>query len=103
MSAGTPQSAITLSLADLETLIRRVVHEVVREELTRILPQPSSTDLDDWEEHEGPGDPQGDEELLTEALVMIQQRKQNPEGWKTLEEFEAELGEAETRNELMSL
>jgi len=46
-----------------------------------------------WE-HEGPDDPAGDAELLKEALAMIEQYGKNPAGWKTLEEFEAELAEA---------
>ncbi len=49
--------------------------------------------LDYWE-HEGPDDPTGDAELLKEALTMIEQYEKNPAGWKTLEEFEAELAGA---------
>jgi len=37
----------------------------------------------------------GDEELLAETLILIQQYEQNPEGWKALEEFEAELERSE--------
>ena len=56
---------------------------------------PSASPLPDWE-HEGPEDPAGDESLLAEALTVIQQYEENPEGWKTLEEFEAELAQAKS-------
>ena len=93
MSATMTQATITIGLTDLEDLIHRTVQEAVREELVRLLRTPDRSILEYWE-HEGPEDPAGDEELLAEALAMIQQYEENPEGWKTLEEFEAELTEA---------
>jgi len=93
MSATMTQATITIGLTDLEDLIHRTVQEAVREELVRLLRTPDRSILEYWE-HEGPEDPAGDEELLAEALAMIQQYEENPEGWKTLEEFEAELAEA---------
>jgi len=99
MSTTTTEAAIVINLTDLENLIRRVVREAVREELTRLLRTPDRSILDYWE-HEGPDDPAGDEQLLAEALTLIQQYEKNPEGWKTLEDFEAELAEAEARHEL---
>ncbi len=99
MSTTAAEAAIVINLTDLENLIRRVVREAVREELTRLLRTPDRSILDYWE-HEGPDDPAGDEQLLAEALVLIQQYEENPEGWKTLEEFEAELAEAEAAHEL---
>jgi hypothetical protein len=97
MSTNVTEAAITISLTDLENLIRRVV----REELTRLSHASALSILDDWS-HEGPDDPAGDEELLTEALTMIEQYEKNPEGWKTLEEFEAKLARAEAAHELPS-
>jgi len=85
MSTTTAKAAIT-TLTDLEALMRRVV----REELTRLLPSPEPSILEDWS-HEGPEDPAGDEELLAEALVMSQQYKKSKAGWKSWEEFKAEL------------
>ncbi|HKZ84423.1 MAG TPA: hypothetical protein VJ793_12280 [Anaerolineae bacterium] len=99
MSTTATEAAIIINLTDLENLIRRVVREAVREELTRLLRTPDRSVLDYWE-HEGPDDPAGDEQLLAEALTLIQQYEKNPEGWKTLEVFEAELAEAEATHEL---
>ena len=59
-------------------------------ELTRLLPSPEPSILEDWS-HEGPEDPAGDEELLAEALVMSQQYTKSKEGRKSWEEFKAEL------------
>ncbi len=101
MSARTSQAAITVSLTDLENLIQRVVKEVVRDELARILRTPSRAILEYWE-HEGPDDPAGDAELLNDALAIIERYEKNPKGWKTLEEFEAELAKAEAAHELSS-
>lgn len=101
MSAPTTEATITIRLTDLEAFIRRVVREAVREELTHMLRMPSRSILDYWE-HEGPDDPAGDEELLVEALAMIKQYEENPEGWKTLEEFETELAKTEPPHELPS-
>ena len=96
MGATVTEAAITISLTDLENLIRRVV----REELTRLSHAPAPSILDDWS-HEGPDDPAGDEELLAEALVMSQQYRENKEGWKSWEDFKAELEqEAETTHAL---
>jgi len=95
MSAITTQDSITIGLTDLEDIIQRTVQQVVREELTRLLRTPDRSILDYWE-HEGPDDPAGDAELLKEALTMIEQYEKSPAGWKTLEEFEAELAEART-------
>ncbi len=97
MSTTTAKAAITISLTDLEALMRRVV----REELTHLLRSPEPSILEDWS-HEGPEDPAGDEELLAEALVMSQQYKKSKEGWKSWEEFKAELEkEAETADALL--
>ncbi len=41
--------------------------------------------------HEGPDDATGDEELLAEALEILQAYKRDKSGWKTLDDFELEL------------
>jgi hypothetical protein len=100
MDASVAEAAITISLTDLENLIRRVVHEVVHEELVHLSRTSTLSILDDWSQ-EGPDDPAGDEELLTDALVMSQQYKESKEGWKSWEDFKAELEqEAETTHAL---
>ncbi len=73
-------SKATISLADLETMIRRVI----REELARHTLSP----LEDWSQ-EGPDDPAGDEELLRDALVVLQDYGDKPEAWIKWEDFEA--------------
>jgi hypothetical protein len=84
------QTTVTLSPAQLEQLIRRIV----REEVSRLLQSSKPSVLDDWS-HEGPEDPEGDAELLQEALEVIRQRKQDPEASVGWEEFKAELRTAE--------
>ncbi len=81
--------------SDLENLIRRVV----REEILHLLRRPNRAVIDYWE-HEGPDDPIGDQQLLADALALLQKYETNRTGWKTLEEFEAELAEAEVKHEL---
>jgi len=100
MSATVNQANITISLTDLENLIRRVVREVVHEEIAR-LPRPSAavSILDDWSQ-EGPDDPEGDEELLQGALAVLKEYGDKPETWMSLEDFEAKLDKAEARGEL---
>lgn len=89
------QTTVSLSPAQLEQLIRRIV----REEVSRLLQQPKPSVLDDWS-HEGPEDPEGDAELLQEALEVVRQRKQNPEASLGWEKFKAELRAAEAVGEL---
>ncbi len=97
MSESTNQATLTISFADLESLIRRVV----REELWRILRGGPRFILDDWSQ-EGPDDPEGDEELAAEAVELSEQYRRDRTGWKTLAEFESELANAETAGELAS-
>jgi len=97
MTTMPAENAITIKPIDLEHLIRRAVKEAVHEELGRLLQTPNRALLEYWL-HEGPDDPAGDEQLLAEALAVIEQHKENPEGWKTLEEFEAELNTTGARN-----
>ena len=99
MSIMTPQVTITISMTELEALIHRAVREAVHEELSPLLRRSSFSNLDDWEQ-EGPEDPQGDEKLLTDALVMSQQYRENREGWKRWEDFKVELERSEAAGEL---
>jgi hypothetical protein len=84
-------SKATITLAELENMIRRVI----REELTRHTLSP----LDDWSQ-EGPDDPAGDQELLHDALVVLEEYGDKPEAWLKWEDFEAELDRAEAAGEL---
>ena len=95
MSATSTKTSVTISLADLENLIRRVV----REELTRLLRQPTPSIGDDWS-HEGPDDPAGDAALLADALAVLEEYGDKPETWMKWEDFEAELDRAEANGEL---
>jgi hypothetical protein len=99
MSMTTPQFTTTLSLEEMESLIRRVVKEAVHEEFARVMQQLPASSVDDWT-HEGPDDPEGDRLLLAEALVESERYRSHPEehlGWNT---FKAELREAEAAGEL---
>ena len=100
MMSKTTQATQTLIQIDMATL-RGVVQQAVREEMTRFFQTPPSTLLEHWL-HEGPYDPEGDAKLLAEALVVSKQYRQSREGWKSLDEFEAELERAEAAGELPS-
>lgn len=89
------QTTISLAPAELERLLRRVV----REELNRRLGSPPGGVGEDWT-HEGPEDPEGDRELLGEAIAVMEEHASDPEAWSTWEDFERELDEAEARGEL---
>jgi len=101
MSTTITQAAITISLTDLESLIRRVVREVVHEELSRLPRTPVSSILDDWSQ-EGPDDPAGDKQLLHEAMAVLKEYGDKPETWTKWEDLEAELDRAEVSSELPS-
>ncbi|HLF26181.1 MAG TPA: hypothetical protein VJG32_07590 [Anaerolineae bacterium] len=85
----------TLSPAEFENLIRRVV----RQELARLLRASARSRLEDVK-HEGPNEPAEDETLLREALDTIQKYGDKPEAWMSWEAFESELDRAETAGEL---
>ena len=80
---------------ELEKLVRRMVREELRELLHKARPEI----LDD-RSHEGPEDPDGDEQLLSQALATLQAHHEHPEDWMDWEEFEAELDRAEAAGEL---
>lgn len=94
-----PQATITIGLAELEALIRRVVHEAVHEEFSHLLRRLRPSILEDWEQ-EGRDDPTGDEKLLAEALTMSQGYNKSKKGWKDWQDFKSELKSAEDAGEL---
>lgn len=98
MSAAPTETAIIINLTDLESLLRRIVREAVREEMARLLRRPPSV-LNDWR-HEGPNDPDGDEELAADALALLEQYQDNPDAWMSWEDFKTELASAKTAGEL---
>jgi hypothetical protein len=89
------RTTVTLSPSELEQLIRRIV----REEVGRLLQTPRPSALEDWS-HEGPDDPEGDAELLREALEVIRDREQNPGTSMSWEEFKGEIRRAEAAGEI---
>ncbi len=99
MSIATPQFTTTLSMNEMESLIRRVVKEAVHGEFERVLQQLPSSIVDDWS-HEGPDDPEGDRLLLAEALADSVRYRADPQERLDWEAFKAELREAEAAGEL---
>ena len=99
MSMATPQFTTTLSLNEMESLIRRVVKEAVHEEFARVMRQLPSAIVDDWA-HEGPDDPAGDRLLLAEALAESERYRVHPQEHLDWRDFKAELREAEAAGEL---
>ena len=67
MRVVSPQFNTTLSLTEMEALIRRGVKEAVHEEFVRVLRQAPASVAENWT-HEGPNDPAADQLLLAEAL-----------------------------------
>lgn len=90
MNTGQPTATVTISVAELDTFIRRAVREAVHDELTRLLSADPTAVIDDWDQ-EGPEDEEGDLALLAEALHVLQERKKNKAGWKSWETYKAEL------------
>ena len=99
MSVTSPQISTTLSLAEMEDMIRRAVKEAVHEEFTRVLRRAPASVAEDWT-HEGPSDPAGDQSLLAEALRAQERYRTNPETWMNWDAFKAELKAAEAAGEL---
>ncbi len=64
MSATTTWAPVTIGLTNLEDLIRRIVREVVHEELSRLPRTAAPSILDDWSQ-EGPDEPKGDKDGMT--------------------------------------
>ena len=89
------QIMTSISQDELEALIRRVI----REELIRLLQTPVQSILDNWRQ-EGPDNPIEDDLLLKDALMVLQNHKNEPEAWLSWEDFELELDQAEAKGEL---
>lgn len=77
------ETTITVTVAELEAIIQRVVQETVREEMKRLL-------FEFWTQ-EGEDDPREDEILLRDALEQIEKYGDDHSSFITLEELEAEL------------
>ena len=60
MRVVSPQFNTTLSLTEMEALIRRAVKEAVHEEFVRVLRQAPASVAENWT-HEGPNDPAADQ------------------------------------------
>jgi len=99
MSAASPQFRTTLSLTEMEELIRRVVRETVHEELARLLRQAPASISEDWT-HEGPAESADDQRLLAEAQEQLEHYQAQPEAWMAWGAFKAELIAAEAAGEL---
>jgi uncharacterized protein (DUF433 family) len=78
MSVASPQFSTTLSLTEMEALIRRAVKEAVHEEFARVLRQAPASVVENWT-HEGPSNPAGDQLLLAEGLTERERYRTNPE------------------------
>ena len=90
MSSAAPQYNITLSLNELEALIRRAVKEAVHEEFARVLRQAPASAVEN-RSHEGPGDPAGDQLVLAEALAERDRYRTDPETWMEWGAFKREM------------
>lgn len=94
MNSAAPQFSTTLSLAEMEAFIRRVVREAMHEEFARVLPQSIGSIVDDWSQ-EGPEDSAGDQLLLAEALAERERYRTDSQDWQDWDEFKTELRTAE--------
>ncbi len=79
--------------------LKELVRRLVREELAELMPGARPEILDD-RSHDGPEDPEADDQLLREALITLQEHQIQPGGWMAWEDFEAELDRAEAADEL---
>jgi hypothetical protein len=87
------QQTVTISVAELEEIVQRAVREELRRLLRQHLPAMRHYLL-----HEGPDDPEGDAQLLQEALEILANTPSD--AWVSLEDFEAELDRAEAAGEV---
>lgn len=104
------ENTVTISVSELEALVRRVARSIILdeirdelrvesrdavraavcEEMKRAFGTPLRKLMEEWE-HQGPYDPEGDDLLLADALEIIEKYKGDRSGFITLEELEAEL------------
>ena len=90
MSSAAPQYNTTLSLTELEALIRRAVKEAVHEEFTRVLRQAPASAVEN-RSRDDPSDPAGVQLVLAEALAERDRYRANPETWMALGAFKKEM------------
>ena len=90
MSSAAPQHNTTLSLTELEALIRRAVKEAVHEEFARVLRQAPASAVENWS-HDDPSDPAGVQLALAEALAERDRYRTNPETWMAWGAFKKEM------------
>jgi len=95
MSNVSHEATLTVTVADLEDMVRRMV----RAELIRLLHLQKPSLLED-ESHEGAENVVEDELLLDEALVVLEKYENDPDAWTDWAAFKAELTRAEAAGEL---
>jgi hypothetical protein len=96
MSKATDeQQPVTISVAELEEIVQRAVREELRRLLRQHLPAMRHYLL-----HEGPDDPEGDAQLLQEALEALEHAHAHPETVQSWDEVREELARAEATGEL---
>lgn len=89
------EAILTITVADLENMVRRMV----RAELIRLLHLQKPSLLED-ERHEGSDNAAEDELLLDEALAVLEKYENDPDAWSDWAAFKAELTRAEAAGEL---
>ena len=99
MSSPPIQFNTSLTVAEMEALIRRVVREAVHVEFAHLLANLPGSVANNWA-HEGEDDPAGDALLLAEALAERERYRTDPDAWIDWETFKAELKAAEATGEL---
>lgn len=99
MNSPSVQFNTSLTLDEMEAMIRRVVSEAVHEEFARLLASLPGSVVNNWA-HEGEDDPAGDALLLAEALAERERYHTDPAAWSDWETFKAELKAAEAAGEL---
>jgi len=87
------ETTVTVTVAELEAIIQRVVQEAVRQHADWIV-----REMIEFWRNEGPPDLEDDEMLLKDALEQIEKYNDDYSSCITLEELEAEL--AAESNEL---
>lgn len=84
------ENTVTISVPELEAIIQRIVKETMREELSHWFSAQNGAWFEFWTQ-EGEDDPAEEEEIVKDAMEILRQREVDKTGWKSLEEFEAEL------------
>ena len=90
MSSAAPQYNITLSVNELEALIRRAVKEAVHEEFVRAFHQSPASAVEN-RSHEDTSDPAGDQLVLAEALAERDRYRTDPGTWIAWGAFKKEM------------